>query len=214
MAACHCWRAQRHQANAHQPMAQPPADSSQGADTSPAEGEARSLESPGRRDAPLVGTPSTRESRVAWLLAKMDPDGDSVPEVRPLHLNRLLREQFGISATTATADIAEANARIQQAIDALAPHVGGRVKSALERIAQKAEKSNTVEGLSVASATWQRLGKICGLEEKSEAAKASALTDDQLRAAIAAHTEQRAVEMSEEDFAALVEKRRAAKENG
>lgn len=187
-------------------MAQQPP--SQGADTSPTGGEARSLETPGtNRPA------SSRESRVLWLLNRMDPDGDGVPELRPLHLNRLMREEFGISATTATADIAEANGRIQQAIDELAPHIGGQIKTALTRIASKAESALTVEGLSVASATYQRLGKICGLEEKSEPSKAAALTAEQLDAAIASHTERRALAMTDEEFAELAARRTAAKES-
>lgn len=153
---------------------------------------------------------STRTSRVAWLLEVMQDSGDhGDPEVRPLHLNKLVRGRFGVCASTATADIAEANRRVQEAIDELAPHLGGQVKTALTRIALKAERASQYD---VASSTWARLGKIGGLEEKSEPSKAGALTEEQLRAAIASHTERRAVEMSDAEFNALVEKRRAAKD--
>lgn len=191
-------------------MAQPPnATDNQGADTSPETGEARSTAAEEIESAPLPAPtypPSSRESRVAWLLEQMQGDD---PECRPGPLNRLLREKFGIASACATRDIAETNRQIQEAIDGLAPMLGGQVKTALTRIAVKAEK---VGQFDVASSTWARLGKIGGLEEKSEPSKAGALTEDQLQAAIASHTERRAVEMTDAEFDALVEKRRAAKE--
>ena len=184
------------------------ADTPDQGDTSPERGEARPLDLAGS-SRPI----STRESRVLWLLNRMDPDGDGVPELRPLHLNRILRETFGISATTATADIAEANGRIQQAIDELAPTIGGQIKTALTRIAAKAERAGSVEGLSVASATYQRLGKICGLEERSDATRAGALTDEQLTAALAAHRERSVLEMPDAELTELLARRAAARDS-
>lgn len=179
-----------------------------GAETTPGppQGEARAeRESAGSVAATLVGTPSTRDSRVLWLLNRMDPDGDGVPELRPLHLNRLLRAEFGISATTATADIAEANRRVQEAVNEQASTIGGTIKTALTRIAIKSE---TAAQFDVASSTWARLGKICGLEEKSDPSKAGTLSDEQLQAALTQAVDRRVEQMTDEEFAALVEKRK------
>ena len=163
-------------------MAQPPiANDSQGADTSPVAGEARLSVAEEIESAPLptpTYPPSSRESRVAWLLEQMQGDD---PECRPGPLNRLLREKFGIASACATRDIAETNRQIQEAIDGLAPMLGGQVKTALTRIAVKAERAGQFD---VASSTWARLGKIGGLEEKSDPSKAAELTPAQLDAKV------------------------------
>lgn len=175
---------------------------------SPEGAEGEPAPAPPAPPARLVG-PSTQTVRVAWLLEQMQ--GDS-PEVRAAPLNRTMRERFGVGSTCATRDIAEANRQIQEWIDRLAPYIGGQIKTSLTRIAVKAERSETMQGLDIASSTLGRLAKICGLEEKSEPSKAAALSPDQLDAAIAGHAERAALAMSDEEFSELVRKRADAKE--
>ena len=130
-------------------------------------------------------------------------------EMRPEEIKARIMATFGVCRSVASEDLRRANLRIQDAIDEVTPHIGGQIKTALMRIAKKAEDTGTVRGLEVASSTLARLGKLCGLEDRSDAAKAAALSDDELSAAIAAHVEHMAIEMSDEAFAALVARRAA-----
>lgn len=135
-------------------------------------------------------------------------------EMRPEEIKARIMETFGVCRSVASEDLRRANLRIQDAIDEMAPHVGGQIKTGLMRIAKKAEDTGTVRGLDVASSTLARLGKLCGVDERSDPAKAATLTDAELDAAIAEHTARLATDMTDEEFATLAARRAAARCGG
>ena len=182
-------------------MAQPPADSS--ADTSPVAGEAR-LSGPDRSN--LLALEHGATARRKFALEQIDEHG-----IRPATVAHAIMERFGVSRTTAYNDLQAANRELRDAIEVLAPEIGASVKDHLGRLARKAEIAGDFRS-AVAAVT--QLGKFCGLHEKADPALARALSDEQLQAAIASHTERRVVEMTDAEWQALVEKRAAAKEQG
>lgn len=141
--------------------------------------------------------------RRKFALEQIDENG-----IRPATVARAIMDKFGVSRTTAYADLQAANREVREAIEQLAPDIGASVKDHLGRLARAAEKAGDFKA-AVTAVT--QLGKFIGLHEKADPALAKGLSDEELQAAIAQHTERRAVEMSDEEWTALAERRRAAK---